>query len=401
MVSIDDATADLAVTLVSGSRLDVAGSSTVATVSASNASVSMADGAALAVAVSLALVDTPVEARKGSATVTVDGNVAYGAGGMSLANTTLVHGGTLSAATANPGPVVLVGDAAWVVRAPDGEVSIPADTALVVDATGSTRAEAATVASSLALASGSSLALDGGRLGVTGPGTTMRVGDGAVVTVGAGTQVADGASLVLDSGATVDCGPFCLVSTGGIMAGNGALKAGAGGVVVGDGGVLSPGGDAAVGELTIDGALNLTNAGAAIAFEAASATEADSVVVLGSAALGGTLRVSEIDAYAPAEGESFTVLTATDGRSGEMDGVAMAGAHGGVLAYTDNEVLGRGFCWDWLGLFGVGLGVVPVWCDLIFFCFVLFWPPRVPRLLPRMCTSAPIIKLSYLCLLCP
>ncbi len=93
---------------------------------------------------------------------------------------------------------------------------------------------------------------------------------------------------------------------GGVLGGTGTVAA----PVVNSGGTVSPG--LSPGTLTINGPFNQSQGGGTLEIELAGPAQAlrDLLVVNGPATLGGTLRVSLLDGYSPALGDTFTILTA-------------------------------------------------------------------------------------------
>ncbi len=93
-----------------------------------------------------------------------------------------------------------------------------------------------------------------------------------------------------------------LLIQGGLLEGVGTVAAN-----VDNFGVVSPGGDGAVGVLTING--NYTQeASGALDIDIGSATSFDQLVVTGTASLGGTLNVNLLNGFMPSHGENFAIM---------------------------------------------------------------------------------------------
>jgi hypothetical protein len=151
----------------------------------------------------------------------------------------------------------------------------------------------------------------------------LHVAAGAKLTTFAGLNVEQHGRVVVESGATLDV-QFVDVRNGGRLSGAGSIVTGSGpiaGQVENVSGVVAPGGlVAGPGALSIEG--RFSNAALGILemeLGGTTLSQYDQLVVEGSAALAGTLRVLLTGGYMPALGAQFTLLTTSDGIGGQFD----------------------------------------------------------------------------------
>ncbi|HXW27338.1 MAG TPA: autotransporter domain-containing protein [Xanthobacteraceae bacterium] len=176
---------------------------------------------------------------------------------------------------------------------------------------------------------------DGGMGGGSG-GQLIKVGTGdltltntetytGATTVNGGTLTVNG-SIATSSGVTVN--------SGGTLAGTGTVSA----TTVNSGGTLAPGPNGNVGTLTVNGSLTF-NAGSIFLVDVTPSTSSK-VLVNGTASLTGT-----VDAvFLPGSylTNSYTILTATGGRSGTFSNLVTSGLPAFLtanLAYDPNDVM--------------------------------------------------------------
>ncbi|MCA9236036.1 MAG: DUF1559 domain-containing protein [Planctomycetales bacterium] len=139
---------------------------------------------------------------------------------------------------------------------------------------------------------------------------TIEVGSTGALIASASTAAGAGGRLQLNGGLVQT--PQTMISGGAELSGDGRIV---GNVVVGDGGgspaLLSPG--FSPGTIEIEGDLQLqSNAETVIEISGNAGNPHDLIAVTGNALLDGTLRINAIDGYAPAAGETFTVLTSAN-----------------------------------------------------------------------------------------
>ncbi len=176
-----------------------------------------------------------------------------------------------------------------------------------------------------------------------GPATmTVRVSTGVTFSTFSGANVEAGGKLQLDGGTLdaqyVDIRGGTLTGTGTIATGSGPIA----GQVENHGGIVAPGNG--VGTLTIDGrfanaadgVLNIDLGGTM------AGTQYDQLLVTGGTALEGTLAVSLVNlgggTFAPAVGNSFTVITATDGVGGDFEHIQGPDGYNWQANYLANSV---------------------------------------------------------------
>ena len=174
---------------------------------------------------------------------------------------------------------------------------------------------------------------DGGVVGGTG-GSLVKTGTGTLVLSGVNsytgrTTVNAGALSVNGSTAS---SVVTVVNPGGTLGGSGTV----GTTQINSGGTLSPGNS--IGTLTVNGNLAF-GAGSTYAVEV-SPSAADQTNVSGTAALAGTLQSS----FAPGTyyARTYTLLSATGGRTGTFGTFSTAGLPGGfqtTLSYTPTDVM--------------------------------------------------------------
>ncbi len=154
-----------------------------------------------------------------------------------------------------------------------------------------------------------------GTMLLSGTGTSLNMGqfsNSGIVTIGSGGSATVGGSVSNSGSLTLSGANFA--SNGfsneesGTVSGTGSITVGGGTGVFTNNGILSPGGDNAVGSLSILG--NFVQGGKGILkLDFASATNYDKITVLGSSlGLGGTLITKLLDTYRPAVGTTFTPI---------------------------------------------------------------------------------------------
>ncbi|RFB67910.1 MULTISPECIES: filamentous hemagglutinin N-terminal domain-containing protein [unclassified Herbaspirillum] len=154
-----------------------------------------------------------------------------------------------------------------------------------------------------------------GTMLLSGTGTSLNMGqfsNSGIVTIGSGGSATVGGSVSNSGSLTLSGASFA--SNGfsneesGTVSGTGSITVGGGTGVFTNNGILSPGGDNAVGSLSILG--NFVQGGKGILkLDFASATNYDKITVLGSSlGLGGTLITKLLDTYRPAVGTTFTPI---------------------------------------------------------------------------------------------
>lgn len=201
----------------------------------------------------------------------------------------------------------------------------------------------------------------GGQFNVTGGGQVssraVQLGvlpnDVGNVTVDASTWTNSGdfdvgvggtATLTVVSGGTLISADTLSVGPRGTVQGNGQITAN-----LRNGGTLAPGTSSSpnnVDTLHLTGNYTQTAAGA-MTTQLASATSADKLAIAGSATLGGALNVSLAGGFTPAAGQSFDLLSATGGITGQYSSITLpsllTGGHGPFwsLVYTNTDVILR------------------------------------------------------------
>jgi len=152
-----------------------------------------------------------------------------------------------------------------------------------------------------------------GTMLLLGSGTSLNMGqfsNTGVFTLGAGGAATVGGSVsnsgtLLLNGANLAANGFTN-EDGGIVSGTGSFTLGGGSGQFYNNGILSPGGDNAVGSLSIVGSYS-QGAKGILKLDFASATNYDTITVVGQTlGLGGTLITKLLDTYRPAVGTSFT-----------------------------------------------------------------------------------------------
>jgi len=146
-----------------------------------------------------------------------------------------------------------------------------------------------------------------------GTGTNFNMGqftNSGALTIGAGASATVGGSVsnsgtLLLNGANLAANGFTN-EDGGIVSGTGSFTLGGGSGQFFNNGILSPGGDNAVGSLSIVGSYS-QGAKGILKLDFASDTNYDTITVIGQTlGLGGTLITKLLDTYRPAVGTSFT-----------------------------------------------------------------------------------------------
>ncbi len=176
---------------------------------------------------------------------------------------------------------------------------------------------------------------------------TVQVGSGKTLTTFAGANLEDGGGIDLVGG-TLDT--QYLEILGGTLSGSGQIKTGSGpipGQVENRGGIVSPGSvssSTGVGSLEIAGRFaNGPDGTLAIEIGGLVAeTLFDVLIVDGSVALGGTLDVSLVDLgsglFDPQLGDTFEILTASDGLSGTFETLLLPAGYDWFVKYNTNSV---------------------------------------------------------------
>jgi autotransporter-associated beta strand protein len=174
-----------------------------------------------------------------------------------------------------------------------------------------------------------------GNLGPNGEGSLIKIGTGAFTLAGTngytGATAVNGGSLIVNGSIAASSG--VTVAAGALLGGTGVVP-----TTVLNGGTLSPGNSP--GTLTVNG--NLTfNPGSTYLAEIQGAN-ADRVIVTGTAALAGTLRLAPLGG-AYSFNSPYTLLSAAGGRTGAFSPIDTTGTFGdGVtttVSYTANDVL--------------------------------------------------------------
>jgi hypothetical protein len=180
--------------------------------------------------------------------------------------------------------------------------------------------------------------------GSGGQTMTVQVPNVVTLTTFSGVNIETGGVVALQGG-TIDTQFVELL--GGELRGNGSVVTGSGpipGQVENRSGVVSPGNG--VGTLNIEGRF-ANGVDGTLEFElggTAAGTQYDQLVIAGTAAIHGTLNVTLADlgsgAFQPSPGNSFTLLTATEGVGGTFDDLQLPGGfHWNVAYNTDTVVL--------------------------------------------------------------
>jgi hypothetical protein len=177
----------------------------------------------------------------------------------------------------------------------------------------------------------------------TGPATmTVRISSGVTLSTFSGVNVEAGGMLRLDGG-TLDAQYVDI--RGGTLTGSGTIATGSGpiaGQVENHGGIVAPGNG--VGTLSVTG--RFVNAlDGTLAFElggTTGGTQYDQLLVTDAAALNGTLALSLVDlggsAFAPSVGNTFTLITATEGVGGAFNSVLGPDGYNWRVSYNANNV---------------------------------------------------------------
>ncbi len=171
---------------------------------------------------------------------------------------------------------------------------------------------------------------------------TVEVNSGVTLTTFSGMNIETGGGVTLLS-ATLDA-QFVEI-TGGTLSGSGLIATGSGiipGQVENRGGTVAPGNG--VGALEIEGRFASDSAGT-LAIELGgltAATQYDQLVVDGGVALAGTLAISLVNLgggpFVPSVGNTFTIITATDGISGSFDALVAPNGYNWSVAYGSSSV---------------------------------------------------------------
>ncbi len=137
---------------------------------------------------------------------------------------------------------------------------------------------------------------------------TFNVASGTVAFGGGFAGATNGGVVTVGSGATLMTGGSLTNAGNGVVSGSGTLNL-SGGTLT-NGGVIQPGGNGAVGTLSVAGNY-VQGANGSLSVELASGSSYDVLAVSGTASLGGTLNVSYLGGYAPTTADSHQVLTAS------------------------------------------------------------------------------------------
>lgn len=170
---------------------------------------------------------------------------------------------------------------------------------------------------------------------------TVAVQSGATLTTFGEALIQSGGRVNLQGG-KLDA-QFINIESGGRLAGNGQVFVGAGpvqGAIRNLGGRVEPGGNAStVGELSITGDLANINEGV-LAFDLAGtgAGQFDKINISRLAFLGGTLEVS-LASFSPSVGNSFTLISATQGVEGQFENLVLPAGYVWNVAYQPKAVV--------------------------------------------------------------
>jgi hypothetical protein len=193
--------------------------------------------------------------------------------------------------------------------------------------------------------------------GSAGEMMTVQVQNNFTVTTFSGINIEPGGAVELRGG---QLDTQYVEVLGGELRGAGSIVTGSGpipGQVENRGGLVAPG--SGIGILSIDGRFANGTDGT-LEFELGGTmpgTQYDQLTVTGGAALGGTLEVSLADLgsgpFAPSIGNSFTLVTATEGVGGEFDHLLLPGGFQWNVAYNASgvvlSVIGLGLTGDYNG----------------------------------------------------
>lgn len=182
-------------------------------------------------------------------------------------------------------------------------------------------------------------------LNVSGNGAAtmnVRVSAGATLSTFSGTNIEASGKLQLDGG-TLDAQYVDI--RGGTLTGGGTVLTGSGpidGQIENHGGIVAPGNG--VGTLNITG--RFANAlDGTLAFDlggTAAGTQYDQLVVNGAVALNGALSISLVNlgggTFAPSVGNTFTLITASDGVGGTFSSVLGPDGYNWRVSYNANDV---------------------------------------------------------------
>jgi len=181
-----------------------------------------------------------------------------------------------------------------------------------------------------------------GAANLTTPGGVSNAGK---VTIGSGsTFTAGGAGVYTQTaGTTTDGGT--LAASGGVTLSGGSLF-GAGAVTgnLQSSGIVTPGASATKAGILTDTGTYTQNAAGSLDIGIAGATAGTKYDVLTatSAALGGTLNISQINGYVPTVGSTFKILTTTGTESGTfatVNGLTINGSEAYTVTYQPTDVL--------------------------------------------------------------
>ena len=180
---------------------------------------------------------------------------------------------------------------------------------------------------------------------VSGVGSVIKTQPGTLEFTAANTY---------DGGTTVSAGRLLAnnatgsaFGTGDVVVASGATLGGTGfigttadksNVLVSTGGHLAPG--VAAGKLSVAGDVTWQT-GSFFDVDFAGLTpvsQFDQLTIDGAATLSGTIKVSLLEGFAPAVGDSFPILSATGAVTGTFDGVASTGATGWKVVYGASSV---------------------------------------------------------------
>lgn len=197
---------------------------------------------------------------------------------------------------------------------------------------------------------GDRVTITGGSLADRRTITTQSLGSGGIRTIVnsaatfVGDWVVDGAKATLDMNADSfgDASNSVTLRNGGLLdlndlgayawtrslSGNGSVSA-TGGLTISNDGVLSPG--ESIGTLNITAPSLTFDAGSLLSIELEANQVSDLVAVTGAVMLGGELSIATLGGYTPAVGDSWTILSATDGINGTFAAPLPAGFSVGVV----------------------------------------------------------------------
>ena len=276
-------------------------------------------------------------------TATLNINGASGSNtyaGQLLDNSLAGTGNQLSIIKSGAGTQILTGTNAYT-----GTTTVNGGTLQLGD--GTAASNAASFGSGILAANAGTLAFDPSST-ATYTVSNAITGAGAINQAGAGTTVLSGNDSAFTGATTVNAGLLQVVGTlgsaastltvasGGTLGGGGTAG---GNVIVQSGGTLAPGDPQA---FHINGNLTL-NPGSNTVFQIAGLTPGtgyDQILVLGSAALGGTAFIQPTGGFVPKLGETFTLITASGGVTGQFTaGSSLGNALSYLYVYNPNSLV--------------------------------------------------------------